>query len=355
MIDYYKINESDDMLNKNTSFSIYLTDDEMKELERIKDKYSYLIAKRQNAMSSIIKLIIENTYLYINNTERYFSRDLKKILEKNYYNDLDYNFVKRLKEDTKEYELILELVRNQLLRTLSNRNVEGYKHVQFRLAKNDYNMLRIIAGNKSLTMNDFLSGYLRYFLSLPFGTRIYILTYPNGIKLDRAIKDNMFIIVNGIKYKPYKLITLGTSNFKSLLCFDAIYDSLCEIDHILSKDIIFTEELFELNSYEKEVLVAYNKLDTITVSFRLLNNDNKIINNLVDRKIKSTQIIKRCHNDDNSLEEITMKYNEAMIKALIRANNKNIEYLCFSDNYNNYIKLIGDRKNQLKKYIKETK
>ena len=354
-MDYFKVNESEDMLNKNTSFSIYLTDNEVKEIERFKDNYSYLLPKRQNAMSSILKLIIENTYLYLNNSERYFNKDLNKILEKSYYNDLDHNFVKKLKENSKEYELILELVRNQLLRTLSNRDTEGYKHVQFRLAKNDYNMLRIIAGNKSLNMNDFLSGYLRYFLSLPFGTKLYILTYPNGLRLDRAIKDHMCIIINGIKYKPYKLANLRLANLKSLICFDSVYDSLCEIDNVLNKDIIFTEEYYELNTYEKEVLDAYSKLDKIKITFRLLNNDNKIINNLVDRKIKSPRIIERKHNDDNSLEEITIKYNEQEINALIKANNKNIEYLCFSDNYNNYVKLTEERTRAFKKYKKDNK
>jgi len=360
--DYFKINESDEKENLYNSYKVKLTVSEIEALDKCRIRFDYLLKKQKNARSSIIKLIIENTYLYLNNSERFFHQDLESILGKKYYSNIDKSFVKRIKEGNKEYDFILELVRNQLLRIISNREVsEEIKEVQFRLAKDDDNMLRIIAGNKCLTFDEFFSGYLRYFLALPLDTQKYILTYPKSIKLDRAIKEHRCIIINGIKYKPYKYgVGRGLLKTKCLLCFDAIFDSFNEIPNIgrpnitsiLDLDIEFTEELFEFTSYEHEVINAYNNLEFIDVSFKLLNNDNKDINKLVDDDFNHYFIIDRKH--EYPLEKLKIKYNDAIIRTLHNAEKKNIDYLCFSDNYNEFIKLTMDKQIELKNYIKNT-
>ena len=170
--DYYKVNEIDDLTEKeyslSKSYTIWLTKTEIEDLDKCRERFEYLIKKQKNARSSIIKLIVENTYLYLNNMERNFSQDLNDILSKKYYADIDNKFSKRLIEGTKEYDLILELVRNQLLRVICNREVvEEVESVQFRLAKDDDNLLRILAGRKCFNLDEFISGYLRYFLALP--------------------------------------------------------------------------------------------------------------------------------------------------------------------------------------------
>ena len=163
--DYNKIFESDEKMNLSTSYTVKLSEKEIAALEKCKNNFSNLFSKQKKANSTIIKNIIENTYLYLNNSERFFNNDVKELLNKKYFKDLDYHFINDLKEGTREYEFILELVRNQVLRIYSKREVDEVYPVQFRLAKDDENLLRIISGNKCLSLDEFISGYLLYFLS----------------------------------------------------------------------------------------------------------------------------------------------------------------------------------------------
>ena len=173
VIDWNKVNEADYDC-KPSSYNVFLTKSEKENLEFIQKRYSYLLKKQVNALSTLVRLIIENTYLYLNNSERSFFTDVENVLNKKYFKDsIDYTFKKRLKDKTKEYEFIQELVRIQLLRVLSNRSIDSDEElikVSFRLTKNDTNMLKIIGGKVSVTMEEFLSGYLRYFLNLPGDT-----------------------------------------------------------------------------------------------------------------------------------------------------------------------------------------
>jgi len=354
--DWYKVNEAEYEC-KPSSYNVFLTNSELKELDKIRVYNAGLLKKQTNARSTMIRLIIENTYLYLNNSERSFSNDVDKVLEKKYFKDsIDRNFKNKLKEGTKEYEFIQELVRIQLLRVLSNRSLDNDEElvkVQFRLTKDDENMLRIIGGKECVTMDDFLSGYLRYFLALPVDTQNYILTYPKLLKLDRAIREHQCVIINGIKYRPYKLTNSNVFAFrKALLCFDAYCDSFCEIGHIYDKDIIYLEEHFEFNSEELKVIDAYNKLDYIDISFKLLNEENEYINKLISDE-KPLIIIERKH--EFPLEKIRIKYHPHVISRLEKANKKNIDYLCYSDNYNQFMKLAKDKREEFDKYQKELK
>lgn len=354
--DWYKVNEAEYEC-KPSSYNVFLTNSELKELDKIRVYNAGLLKKQSKARSTMIRLIIENTYLYLNNMERSFSNDVNEILGKKYFKDsMDRNFKNKLKEGSKEYEFIQELVRIQLLRVLSNRSIdndEEFVKVQFRLTKEDERMLRIIGGKECVTMDDFLSGYLRYFLALPMDTKNYILTYPKLLKLDRAIREHQCVIIDGIKYRPYKLTNSNVfAARKALLCFDAYCDSFSEIGHIYDKDILYIEEHFEFNSEELKVIDAYNNLDYIDISFKLLNDENEYINKLISDE-KTSIITERKH--EFPLEKIRMKYYPHVIKRLEKANKKNIDYLCYSDNYNLFMKLTKDKREEFDKYQKELK
>ena len=357
VIDWNKVNEADYDC-KPSSYNVFLTKSEKESLEFIQKRYSYLLKKQANALSTLVRLIIENTYLYLNNSERSFFTDVENVLNKKYFKDsIDYNFKKRLKDKTKEYEFIQELVRIQLLRVLSNRSIDSDEElikVSFRLTKNDSNMLKIIGGKVSVTMEEFLSGYLRYFLNLPGDTRYYILTYPKQLKLDRAIREHSCIIINGIKYKPYKIINSDLLILrKNLICFDAYCDSFQIIDRIYDKDIIYTEEYFEFTQDELNVIEAYKKLDYIDISFKVLNDENKDINNLISDENDSPRIVERKH--EFPLEKIRIKYFRNIIHILEKANKKNIDYLCYSENYNEFIRLTLDNQEEFHKFMKRLK
>ena len=160
--------------------------------------------------------------------------------------------------------------------------------------------------------------------------------------------------------KPYKFINgRGVLNTRCLLCFDSIFDSFNELPSLTNKwargildvDIEFTEELFEFSAYEKEVINAYDNLDFIDVSFKLLNNDNEDINSLIDDEKKTYVVTERKH--EYPLEKIRIRFYDNILKILYKAEKKNIDYLCFSDNYNTFVKLTKDKQQELKKYIKD--
>lgn len=354
--DYFKISESEEgKLSLNTSYSVYLSEVDIDRLKRIQKHHRSYFEKQKTALSTMIRTIIENTYLYLNNMERNFNEDLSKILSKDYYKDsIDKKFEEKLKGNTKEHDLFLELLRTQLVRLLSKKEDESeLVKIQFRLTKEDDRLLRIISGNKVHNLNDFFAGYLRYFLSLPIDTQTYILTYPVGLKIDRAIKDRRYIVIDGIKYKPYKVVNAPILvRCKNLLCFDSICDSFCEVPHVYLKDIELTEEYYDFNSFETDVIDAYNDLEYIEASFKILNDENKDINNLVaeDSFVRSYKVLNL--EQDGPLKKIKIRYNEKIIDDLNKAYKKNIDYLCFSDNYNRYIKLTEQKKKEFKKYIK---
>ena len=372
MKDIFDVNESEANISS-TNYTLYLTKKEIEELERIRQRNEYVFEKQKNARSSIIKKIVENTYLYLNNNERFFMNDLEKIINKDYYNNIDMDFlrriatvdnkkIKKIKTDTKEYDLILELVRNQLLRIISSKYIDDeLEKVQLRLAKNDEKMLRIIAGNKSLSLNDFLSGYIRYFLSLPNVTQNYILAYQTFLKLDRAIKEGKMITINDMKYKPIKVIKPSYLDmFYKLICFDGACDSFNvlllskKIPHgMILKDISFTEEDFVINSYENAVLDLYNNLNEVEISFVLVNDSSDFINKLIDVNnnafFKFEKILDL--KNENNKYILKIKYDDRIIKNLIKENNKSIKYLCFSDNYNDFIKLTEPKMKEYNKYL----
>ena len=224
-------------------------------------------------------------------------------------------------------------------------------------------MLRIIAGNRSLSLNDFISGYIRYFLSFPPMTQNYILDYPKILKIERAIRECKIVEINNIRYKPIKFIKSSFSHMeKTLICFDAACDSFCEIELMrfggggfISRDVEFTEEDFVINSYEKGVLDLYNKLDIIDVSFLLVKNEGYNIKKFVDEDHRLYLAIERMleRKHDGNKYYIKLKYDKYLIKSLLRENKKTIDYLCFSDNYNDFIKLIEPKSKAFDKYQRE--
>ena len=94
-INWFDVPETEEII-MNTSYYVLLRESDIKYLDRLLSNSQHLLNKRSTARSSIIKLIVENTYLYLNNMEREFESDLNKILSKSYYKDIDSNFKKKL-------------------------------------------------------------------------------------------------------------------------------------------------------------------------------------------------------------------------------------------------------------------
>jgi len=335
--DWFDINEDSTMVNPNTSFYCYLTEKEIQDLDSIKTKN--IIFKRSSNRSSIIKKIVLNTYLYLNNMDRGFEDDLNKLLNKPYFKNLDFNFTKKLSSGGKEYELIQELVRIQVLKCMGQKiNLEdNLIKVQFRLAKDDYDLMRVFAGNRNINISDFISGYLKYFLSMPLNIRQYILRYPDLLKLERCIKDNRFVIIGDKKLKAIKIDNKKHS-LATLVCLDS--NSNIVLKTLFSiLDVMETDEYYSLTSYEKELIKLYDGLDEIEISFVVVNETKDIT-----RLLENNDPVILSKKADGIKQIINIRYSSGIIQ-LLKDSEKNgdIKYLCFSKNYNDFIKTLENK------------
>ena len=104
MNDLLDVNESEANISS-TNYTLYLTKKEIEELERIRQRNEYVFEKQKNARSSIIKKIVENTYLYLNNNERCFMNDLEKIITELESGNID------LEESISKYTEAMQLVK----------------------------------------------------------------------------------------------------------------------------------------------------------------------------------------------------------------------------------------------------
>lgn len=341
-INWFDVPETEEII-MNTSYYVLLRESDIKYLDRLLSKSQNLLKKRSNARSSIIKLIVENTYLYLNNMEREFESDLNKILSKSYYKDIDSNFKKKLLSNKKEYDLFKELVRNQVLKTLSVSNYDNDEEelikVQFRLAKDDYNLVKILEGAKCQSQPDYIASYISYFMSFSGLTRHKILHYPNDLMIDRAIKDRRCIIMNNMKFKPYKIASSGFFRNDLLVGFndnnEFVKRRLFNIDNVVE-----TNEYFEFNTVEREILDSYFNLDTVVATFTIESDD--FLNIL--KKYNTHSIISS--NMEETKKVLTFKYNDRVIRFLDKAyGDGKIKHLCYSDEYQKFMKLVDDYKN----------
>ncbi len=340
-LNWMEVKETEDELNDGTSFYVLATKEQYKELDFYLKQANNMgiITKRKNAQSSIIKLIIENTYLYLNNVETGFNADLEALINKKYYKDIDPLFIKDIKKNKKEYDFIKELVRMQLLRLFpsSADDDEELIKYQFRLAEDDHNLMRILYGSPNKSLSEFLSRYLNYFLSVSADIKRRILRYPADLKIERAIREHRCIVINGMKLKPIKMIKSIYVN-PGILAFDCSDNRFREFRFRTFTEIDETDEYFELNGLEKEFVNAYNNLNVVEATFKVIKED-KHITRILNRE--GMGIISVEYND--ILYKIKFKYFRGTVYQLERAKREGIiDYLCYSDNYNTYAKLLKE-------------
>ena len=211
--------------------------------------------------------------------------------------------------------------------------------MQFRLAKDDYNLVKILEGAKCQSQPDYIASYISYFMSFSGLTRHKILHYPNDLMIDRAIKDRRCIIMNNMKFKPYKIASSGFFRNDLLVGFndnnEFVKRRLVNIDNVVE-----TNEYFEFNTVEREILDSYFNLDTIVATFTIENDDFLDI----FKKYNTHSIISS--NMEETKKVLTFKYNDRVIRFLDKAyEDGKIKNLCYSDEYQKFMKLVDDYKN----------
>ena len=344
MEDYNRIPEDDNGVIL-TSLVFYLTEDENRDFKSLMRICNF------NNESDFIRLIIKNTYLYLNNKDRDIEEDISTILKKTYYKDLDPSLKSKLVNGSKEYDFFLELLRLQVIKCFntidtsdSSSSDEKTVRKSFRLTRNDEQDLRkIILGNEVISRPDFLRGYIKFFLESSRSTKTYILTYPNLLKLERAIKDKRYVIINNDKYKPYKII--NTRFGISLLGIkENGVLTLARISNhyrLSSPAVEETELLFSFNSHDKELLNSFESLDEVTASFKN-NKTDEIFNRDLERFENSEfifDIIEFNKNDD--IYSIKYKYSiSGMENIFDKAFSRGaISDLTYSPNYQKFLEL----------------
>lgn len=358
MPDYNRIPEDKIPLSSKSkdnelSLVFYLTEDEEKMLISLSKNNG---VKEYATISKFVRTIIKNTYLYLNNKERGILSDITKAFNKPYYGDLDKRFKEKLEPGKKEYDLVIEILRIQILKANKDpfaeyKDIKSDKRISFRLNGEDLLDLRnIIYGNKYMSNPDFIQGFVRYFLSSSRLTQEYILSYPNLLKLERAIKDKRCIIINDKKYKPYK-ITNARHPIPSpvLLCFDEndIFTKV-QLKYIIqAKSILETEVLFDFTAHETRVINAFNSLKTLTASFKIIDENEREAKDFKDNQILKSTLPINSFKEENGKTVIEFDYyiGSNVINKLDTAFKRgSINYLIYSDDYVNFLKLNNNHK-----------
>ena len=152
-----------------TNYHLSITVKEYDKLKKIQNKYKDLLDKQKNAISSIIRVIIKNTYSFLyNNLELYFDRTFVSIKSKKTYKKLDYNFFNEIKRNKKKD--IINLAILHYLKEYDEPHSRYFSEIadtQFRLVASDNDLFTLIETNRNIYPN-FLTSLIRYFLYSPF-------------------------------------------------------------------------------------------------------------------------------------------------------------------------------------------
>ena len=101
-----------------------------------------------------------------------------------------------------------------------------------------------------------------------------------------------------------------------------------------------TNEFFDFNTVERDIINRYFNLDTVTATFTIESED--FLNDF--NKFNTHSIISKEMNETKKV--LTFKYDERVIGIIDRAYAKGkIKHLCFSDEYAKFLKLVDDYKN----------
>ena len=355
--DFNYIPEDDITINKKSfdvSYTFDLTNEEVKQLTKIQKTYGEILDKRKTALSSIIKTICYNTYLYINNMEKNTNELIDTISNKSYYKDIDPEFIDTLKNDELAQDFITELVRSLSLRVMNPEIIKSYPSQQksFRLSKEDNNLLQILMGVRDVELREFIPSLIRFFLQSTDRVQFHILSYPSILIIERCIQEKKYILYDYKRIIPLKIVNEFLAiNREVLIAYDNKNKQMLRIPLYISLKNSFlsikeTEQQYQLKAKEKNYIEAYLNGETIDVSFEIINNTPEVNSFLL--KTKSYYIIKRHVNDSHV--ELTIKNHEGILDT-IRSIEKagDISNMTISDNYYDLLKFEEELKASSKK------
>lgn len=337
------IKESMETYDKSTNYRFNLTVNEKEKLEKSIEKYSKYLPKRKNSVSSYIKKICLNSYLYINDMNNNISTDATKILQKKYYEDINKDLVKSFKKNTKEQDFIKELVRTEVLRYFASPNDDSeLTQMQLRLADEDVELMRVYFGSKAMPVGEYITTLVRFFINQEPRNRIKIINYEKYKIVEKAIKNKTTILYHNKKYKPiqilkeyYRFVVLKT---EYLLAIDVEDEEIKVLDLYDYSDIFATVEEFTLNTKEEFLIKLFEDTKTIKLSFEVVNSESEFVNNVVNKKYpytKSKKVI------DNYVE-LEIYNNNHFIEIIDKAEKANdITNLKFEEKYYQYKKYIN--------------
>ncbi len=343
-IDESYIPEEKESLNPNTSYAVMLTDKEKTSLEKLQKRFEHLIDKRKDELSSFVKVVLLNTYLYLNNTERDLVDDINSILKKSYYKDLDKDFIKMISESGKAQDFIREIVRTRILKTQSSttEDEESEKEkFQFRLAKDDELLRYIFAGTVSMSISDYLTSLMDYFLSAPSPTQRTILQYQIILALKRCTSDSRCIMINGRKRYPV-IFSKAKGPLNRLWVLNRKNNTIRQLPIMLIKEIAETNEYFSLTSNEQRVINMIKDIGDVTITFKIINK-TEITKWYIDEMNLLSRFIYK-YDEETKQITITVTLLRAMLESrkLTSLNGTDISDLKFSDGFEELLKVLEE-------------
>ena len=202
--------------------------------------------------------------------------------------------------------------------------------------------MSILMGSTALTTPDYIASLIRYFLH---ANKEEILNYKSILKIEYAIKNSEYLIINEKKYKPIRIQRIGNAlPLKCLIAFDESSKEFAikRLNRIYLDTITLTMQKYSLNSLEQEILDNFNHILLMTVSYDKTEKDSSSIKIL---SIKENEGVKKTIKGNH--ETVIISYNPVLIKELRKYEKEGYitnlvlpnEYLTFNEEVLEYKKL----------------
>ena len=342
------IPEEKEEYSANTSYVVNISKTDREALQRMQSRYaSLLIDKRMDEFSSFIKVILLNTYLYLTNMERDISEDIAKIAKKSYYKDLSDDFKKMISESSKEQDFIKELIRTRMLKADEMEDEGDEKEpYQFRLAKKGDEYLKYIFYGSTMPLTEYLTSLLDYFISATYTTKQTILYYQILLSCKRCVKDQICIMVNGRKLIPVQIAKKDNlASFSAIWAFDRAANRLRRIHVTEIREFEVHDEYYSLTADEKKILSAMQKCDKVTISFDVVNTENRYVGHYTDQRMMRRLFYDVKYDEETKRVELTINsVARAIVKIthLKQLENTDIANLNYSDNLKNFLQVMEE-------------
>lgn len=196
--------------NIQNNYKIFLSKDEIKQLDKLALFYQEQFPKQKDALSTLIRTIIIKTATSLKDLRFIINNDIEHILNTPVFS----TFSEKLKEENMVddfNDFIKQLLQIYEVRNVINHNTYTEEEKSFRSTKDTkLELENIIKMNLKISNNHIFTDLVKYFIHLSPFKQFDIMFWDIKRHLFRIIqniqKETIILNINGHKIKPYKIM-----------------------------------------------------------------------------------------------------------------------------------------------------